>query len=210
VTRASSKSEFFVNQEFTTGRQFSGFQIGRGDPMLARIYNKSLEIMKSGKTWFHEIWSKYDRDTSKDVWRIEFQLRRKVLKELGISSYEQFVTKQKELWSYLTVDWLSIRQPCKDNISRWKLKSKWELVQKAELDYVASPLIREVIKEGNLKQLLDQAAGLMMSLAAISDHDSISETSAVIQSWFEVKLLNKNTSFEKEKVSRKNQFLIPN
>ncbi|GGG09642.1 replication initiation factor [Paenibacillus abyssi] len=208
VTRATSKSKYFVNQEFTTGRQFSGFQIGRGDPMLARIYNKTIEIQKSGKEWFYEIWSQHNWDSSKEVWRVEFQLRRKAIKELGISTYEQFILKQKELWSYLTIDWLSIRRPTTDNISRWKIKRKWKIVQKAHLDYVPSPLIREVIKQGNLKQLLDQATGLMLSVAAISDHDSISETSEVLKSWFDVKMRAQSKTFESEKLHRQSKFIL--
>ncbi|WP_246314782.1 replication initiation factor domain-containing protein [Paenibacillus foliorum] len=209
VTRAKSKTEHFVNEEYTNGRKFSGFTVGRGNPMMARIYNKSLEIKKSGKTWFNDVWNENDWNSKNEVWRVEFQLRREVLKELTIDNIEQLFKKIDELWVYLTVDWLTIRQPSSDNVSRWKIKRKWKHIQKADLAYEPTPLIRESVKQGNLKQLLDQAAGLMMSVASISDHESITNTSDVIKSWFEVNLLKKNTTFEVEKDRRKTRFLHP-
>jgi dsDNA-binding SOS-regulon protein len=208
VTKARSNTEHFVNEVYTNGRTFSGFTFGRGGPMLARIYNKSLEIKKSGKVWFYEIWSERGWDGENDVWRVEFQLRREALKELSIDTFDKLLDKVNELWTYLSGDWLTIRQPSRDNVSRWKIKNKWKLIQKAEIEYEATPLIRQVIKQGNLKQLLDQAAGLMMSVASISDHDSIVNTSDVVKSWFEITLANKNTTFEAEKVKRKARFMI--
>ena len=47
--------------------------------MLARIYNKSEEIKTTGKEWFKTIWLDNGWEGKKDVWRIEFQLRRKAL-----------------------------------------------------------------------------------------------------------------------------------
>jgi len=38
------------------GSKFTGFSIGRGQPLLARIYDKSREIKQSGKIWFEQIW----------------------------------------------------------------------------------------------------------------------------------------------------------
>lgn len=207
VTRAKGKTEHFVNEEYTYGRKFSGFTIGRGKPMLARIYNKTLEVKKSGKTWFHQIWRDNNWDETKDVWRVEYQIRREALKELGIATFESFIEKQNELWAYLTKEWLTLRNPSKDNISRWKLKRKWKLIQEAKNDYVAEPLIRETIKQGNLMRLLDQAAGLLMSVAAISNHESTGETTKVLQSWCDSKLAHKKKSFESEKTYRQSKFL---
>lgn len=210
ITRAKSKTDHFVNEEYTTGRKFSGFTIGRGNPLLARVYDKTLEIKKSGKIWFYEIWNKNGWKDNKVVWRVEFQLRREVLKELSIDTLERLFENVDKLWSYLTVDWMTIRQPSKDNVSRWKLKRKWKLIQLANLDYQPTSLIREVIKTGNLKQLMDQAAGIMMSVASITDHDSIQDTSDVIKTWFEVNLMKKNTTFEAEKIKRKSRFILSN
>jgi len=207
VTRAKCKTEHFVNEEYIEGLVFSGLTVGRGNPLLARIYNKSLEINKSGKVWFHQIWLEHDWDKNNEVWRVEFQIRRPALKELGITSCEDFLQKQNELWSYLTENWLSLRSRTDQNVTRMKVKRKWRLVQQAGMDYQPSPLIRKKIKEGNIQRLLDQAAGLMMSIASVSDHNNIEETTELLNSWFELKLISKDKTFEVEKERRRHEFM---
>jgi hypothetical protein len=208
VTRARRRVEHFVNGEYKEGREFSGFTVGGGGPILARIYNKSLEIKKSGKLWFHDIWREHGWSESRDVWRVEFQIRRAALKEFFIHSVNQLFEKEEQLWAYLTEEWLTVNQPSKDNVSRWKPKKKWKLVQTAGMNYKPSPLIREVVKKANLKQLLDQAAGIMLSVAALSNHDSFEATAKNIQSWAEMNLSKKNTSFLAEKQRRREKYLF--
>jgi hypothetical protein len=67
VTKAKAKRTHFVGDEFTLGRKFSGFFIGKGNPLLARIYNKTLEIKSTSKIWFRTIWKENDWDGIKDV-----------------------------------------------------------------------------------------------------------------------------------------------
>lgn len=210
VTRAKGKTQHFVDEIYTSGRTFSGFTVGRGNPILARIYNKTFEINNSGKLWFRDIWRNNGWDENKPVWRVEFQVRRQALIEFGIPTFDLFADKQDELWAYLTQEWLSLRKPCSDNISRWKLTTKWMKVQRAITNYSAEPLIRETIKQSNLIQLLDQASGLFMSVAALSNHDSPSDTSKLLESWCEIKLLKKDKSFDSEKKLRQSKFMNAN
>jgi hypothetical protein len=56
ATRAKSKSIHAVDDQHFNGRVFSGFTVGRGQPMLAWIYHKGLEVKKSGKVWFYDVW----------------------------------------------------------------------------------------------------------------------------------------------------------
>ena len=45
-----------------------------------RIYDKVAEIMQqSEKHWFYDLWGQ-----NKDVWRVEFQVRRPHLKKVGV------------------------------------------------------------------------------------------------------------------------------
>ncbi|MCR8963938.1 replication initiation factor [Brevibacillus halotolerans] len=208
VKRARRQIEHFVNGEYKEGRKFSGFTIGGGGPILARIYNKSLEVKKSQKLWFQDIWRENGWNESKEVWRVEFQIRREALKEFSIHSANELFDNEDQLWAYLTEEWLTIKQPTKDNVSRWKIKRKWKLVQTAGMNYKPSPLIRERVKKANLKQLLDQAAGLMLSVAALSNHDSFKDTTQKVQSWAENNLIKKNTSFLKEKQLRRGKYLF--
>ena len=37
---------------------YTGIRVGKGQPLMARIYNKTLEIKSSKKEWFREIWKR--------------------------------------------------------------------------------------------------------------------------------------------------------
>jgi hypothetical protein len=208
ITRARKKEDCFVSGEYTNGRKFSGFRVGIGGPLLARIYNKTIEIKKSGKEWFKQVWREHGWDEEKEVWRVEFQLRREVLKEFSINTIEDLLEKEGGLWAYLTEKWLTIRQPSKDNVTRWKLKRKWRVIQQAGMNYRASPLVRELVKQGNMKQLLDQGAGILLSIAAVGNHDSIEDTANLFKSWAEISLSKKNTSFLDEKERRRKKYML--
>ncbi|WP_121664782.1 replication initiation factor [Metabacillus litoralis] len=207
ITRARGKVKHYVNDQFYNGRDFSGFTIGRGDPMLARIYNKSLEIKKSQKNWFYDLWKEKQWNSS-DVWRVEFQIRRKCLKEFNINSIEEFSKKENNIWSYLTSQWLTMKVPNKDkNQSRWSLDPRWNIIQKADLNQIYSPAIRQKIKVGNTDQLLDQIAGLLISVGTLNDHDNLDITAEIAKRWTEMKLINKNTNFNEEKIERSKRFI---
>lgn len=207
VTKAKSKTLHNVDDHYYDGKRFSGFTIGRGNPMLARIYNKTLEIKKTKKTWFNDIWENAGWNKDKDVWRVEFQLRREVLKEFGLLTLDDVLPKESELWIALTQNWLTIRSPKGGNVSRWPVKRKWKIIQKAYLNQDKSPLVRQKVIIGSSIQLLDQINGLSISLAAINDHRDITETLAVIKSWIDLKLQKKATNFEVETEHRKKRFI---
>lgn len=90
ITRAKSKTTHYVDESYSMGNKFSGFTIGRGKPMLVRIYNKTLEMQANNKEWLKHTWKENGWDGKKAVWRIEFQLRREALKELGIDQVEDY------------------------------------------------------------------------------------------------------------------------
>jgi len=208
VTRARGKANHFVNDEYYNGSQFSGFTIGRGDPLLARVYNKTLEVKKSQKVWFFDLWKEHLWDGSQPVWRVEFQIRRKCLKEFGVNSIDDFFLKENNIWSYLTYEWLTLRIPSSDkNKARWLLDSRWTIVQNADLKQLFSPAIRQKVKMGNTEQLLDQIAGLLISVGALNNHDNLSVTTEIAKRWTESKLHNRNTTFNEEKIQRSRRFL---
>lgn len=97
---------------------FTGFTFGKG-ARLARIYDKTAEIARSGKSWVIGAWaaSAQYRDGA-PVWRIEFQLRREALQARSrsrdrtpLDTWEQVRSGIGTLWRELTSDWLSIRLP---------------------------------------------------------------------------------------------------
>ena len=209
ITRARDYKNHYVDTEYFNGRQFSGFSIGSGNPIIARIYNKTLEIKKSQKFWFHDVWNNYKWDKEKDVWRTEFQLRRPVLKEFNIKSLDDIFNNLNGLWIYLTHQWLTLRTPQNDtNTSRWPVNHKWLKIQNAEINQTDSILVRNKVKKGNSEQLLNQIGGLLITLGALNDLHKIEHTLELSRKWIVSKLLSKNLSFENEVNERKNRFII--
>jgi hypothetical protein len=155
-TRAKSKTIFY------DGSNVSGFVIGKGK-IMARVYNKSLEARKSGKTWLFELWG---IDENGQVWRVEFQLRREALKELGIETFDDLLNSSQSLWDYCTGKWLSVRTTGK-NKARRDMVRFWETVQAAKFKAGAAPLIkRERMRSGMTeKQAAAQIGGIVESYA---------------------------------------------
>lgn len=209
VTLARKRQKYFVEGEYAIGRKFTGFTIGKGSPLQARVYNKSIEIPSSGKAWFKEIWLANNWCEDREVWRVEFQIMRNVLKEFGINTVVDLLNKEGELWAYLTQQWLTIRQPSNDKVYRWKLKKKWKTIQEAGNDYNTTPLVREKVLQGSIQSLLDQGAGILLSVAAIGDHESLEDTLQVFKSWAEIALNKKIRPFiVKRNADRKNICLL--
>ena len=94
-----------------------------------RIYDKGKEIrVKGTKFWFSDIW-KVDYVT--DVWRVEFQMRRPLLRQFQINTLEEFWQKIGDVWSYLTTEWISFRHEDNDRTARRSVLPWWEDVHTA-------------------------------------------------------------------------------
>jgi hypothetical protein len=82
VSRAAYRSPFFDRQNLT------GIQFGKGD-ISARLYDKALEIkQKSNKVWFYDLWKLNAVPEGFRAIRVEFQLRRGILKTLGLDTLD--------------------------------------------------------------------------------------------------------------------------
>lgn len=111
--------------------QFSGWSFGMGGNIGARLYNKRLEIeKKSRKFYIYELWLAAGWDTSKQVWRMEYEAKREVLKQLGICKLDNLLQLQTALWIYLTQDWLRLAVPSlsDSNQTRWPTHPLWDQI----------------------------------------------------------------------------------
>jgi hypothetical protein len=96
-------------------------------PVQLRMYNKGLEVKQGGtKLWFLELWG---RESTEDIWRIEFQVRRPALKQFGINSLDDLKEKRAGLWRYLTSEWFSLRLPDNEKAERKTIHPFWCAVQ---------------------------------------------------------------------------------
>lgn len=101
------------------------FTLGKGDIVL-RVYDKVAEVnQKSAKVWFFDLWGQ-----SEKVWRIEWQVRKPVLRSFGIRTMTDLYTHQGTLLRYLAEEHDTLRCPTSDsNRSRWPLHPLWEDLQ---------------------------------------------------------------------------------
>ena len=146
--------------------------------MVARLYDKSLEITQSGKDWMREVWG--DRlDPSQPVWRLEFQLRRQVLKECSLDDAKEVIDRRQHLWEYAT-RWLSLRDssPTARRV-RWPVANVWAQLSRSQVGTPQNPLVRKRIRKRDESVLIRGLAGYASSLAAIAGVSDLDVTMAV-------------------------------
>ena len=83
----------------------TGIEFGRGDIML-RIYDKTKELKRSisKQQVFASAWDQPTFDHL-PVTRVEYQLRRPVLKQMNINSFSELEENKASLWKYCTTEW---------------------------------------------------------------------------------------------------------
>jgi hypothetical protein len=152
------------DQAHTMGRKPSGFVFGAGD-LMARCYDKTLELRARGSEWPKACW--VDWDLGQPVWRMEFQFRCRTLVSLGCSTPAQALAAHQELWHY-AIQWLSLRTPSPDsNWSRWPEAPEWTVVRQAEIGSPTTPLVRELVRSADELRIIRGLVGYASSLAAL-------------------------------------------
>ncbi|MBN2034831.1 MAG: hypothetical protein JW836_16315 [Deltaproteobacteria bacterium] len=162
VTRATDFSPYYHHRKLT------GIRIGKGD-ISARLYDKPLEIQQqSKKEWMFDVWGLKAIPEGVKIIRIEFQLRREVLKELGIKTPDNLLPKIGGAWAYCTKNWLKFQDrpglhPTQRTTFDWyqEIQDGFKGVQGAE------PLVRQKAVQVDKRRLLQQANGFITSLHAI-------------------------------------------
>jgi hypothetical protein len=131
ITRANLMAKYF---DCRLSEPFTGWVIGMGGNLHARLYEKVIEIVnKSHKTYLFELWQVNGWQVEEKVWRMEFQTEKQTLKELGIISLSDLLKQQASLWHYLTHDWLrlSIPNPNDTKRDRWPNHPLWDAIASA-------------------------------------------------------------------------------
>ena len=152
VTLASKDSQHRKDRKVQT------FRFGEGDIVL-RVYDKSAEIREaSAKTWFYELWG----GVTENVWRIEFQVRKEVLKRFSVRTFEDLFTGYGDVLRFLVQEHTTLRVRQDDsNRSRWPLHPLWALLQEHVATLPAQGVVREVLAD---ERLLEQMMRLAVSV----------------------------------------------
>jgi len=153
-----------------THTRLTGFSIGRGS-VAARIYDKAHEIgAKSKKLWMHDIWKLPEVPENARVVRVEFQLRREALTELGIDTVWQLFNHPVNLWSYLVHKWLKFQDDPQKHHTCQHTMPWWKTVQEGFLGVQScNPLVRAQAVKIDKKRIAQQLMGQLTSLIAIED-----------------------------------------
>ncbi|SDG73147.1 hypothetical protein [Propionivibrio dicarboxylicus] len=108
--------------QYRKNGQVQTFSFGTS-PIVLRVYNKSEEIAESShKTWFYPLWG----DTQDNVWRIEWEIRKAMLRYIGIRTFADLRERQGDLLRPLVESSASLRRKTADsNRSRWPLHPLW-------------------------------------------------------------------------------------
>ena len=175
ITRANS-----INQ-YSQGGQFSGWTVGAGGTLSARLYDKTLEIAtKSGKTYLYPLWSEEGWDGESQVWRLEFQFKTEILGQVGLRDFHAVMNNLAGLWGYATIDWLKLAVPKPEDAtrSRWPLHPLWLLLATVPFDGVGGELSRtfSTTRGPSKRWLMQQFWSHLISFAAMEGTRSFEET----------------------------------
>ena len=189
--------------DHSSGLVETGFDFSKRGVMSCTIYDKTRELMKSGKDWFLDLWSSPGRDWSVEdgsVWRVEFKFKRQTLHELkqgdvfhGIENAYDLADRLPVLWAYasghveggddgLPDGWLRCVVPTGDsNRARWPTHPVWKLVQSAYSQPLEVPehfgkIIRKRREERNIEKALAAILGYSTSLSAWVGGDLAEDT----------------------------------
>jgi len=162
---------------FEDGEELETLYFGSGKPLMARIYDKTKESAAKGTDWWARRWGAL-YVPGQTVWRVEFQVERAYLKDVGLSTPEQVLDAAARLWDKLTSDWLTLRTPSEDsNRSRWPIAAAWEVVRSATFagSELGPELVRAGQRRGDLRRLTPQIVGNLSSLAALTGVRDVAE-----------------------------------
>lgn len=167
VTRATDFGTYRRNNQLT------GIRIGK-DIVSARLYDKPLEIkQQSKKVWMFDIWGIQEVPQGKKIIRIEFQMRREVLKQLGLKAAEDLFQKIDQAWAYCTKQWLKFQdRPGLHHTQRSTFKWYEEIQDGFRGAQGAEPLVREKAVGMDKKRLMQQITGSIISLHAIDQEEN--------------------------------------
>ncbi|MFT5700262.1 MAG: hypothetical protein ACI8ZB_003134 [Desulforhopalus sp.] len=155
-------------------RKLSGITLGKGNIML-RVYDKVLELQNSPhkQIVFSEIWNSIPYDKH-PVTRLEFQLRRTVLKQFEnkIETVKDLLFALNALWKYCTQSWSRF---CKQTVNRNHNQSKalnsdfWQSVVNVSWSGVHEIERKKRRQNKNLDQIRSNMRGMAMTMSAFYD-----------------------------------------
>jgi hypothetical protein len=205
------RSEARVTHE--RGDLLSGFQFGkrRTKTLSGRIYDKTMEIHRSGADYWEAIWGEqFDREMP--VLRVEFEFGRQALAQFDIRSPEEAIDAAGALWSYASGEWLSLRTPTADATkSRWPEAPEWQRIRRARMADSALGMERvyDGRRDGTFRLLVPMLVGYLVRYAAVFGIDTVEETCGRLVEVVRGSCLSRGLSFEKRVMAKRRELGFP-
>lgn len=152
VTRASSVTSYAQDNRFT------GWSIGLGGVIAARLYDKLYEICQSNKGYLIPLWKAGGWLNGEPIWRLEFEFKREFLTQKNLSKLSYVLANLNGLWSYAMTEWLKLTIPNPEDKTRarWPIHPLWACLSsldwqtsggalKARFEYTRAPNDREAL-----------------------------------------------------------------
>jgi len=187
VTRSVANHAYYEPaEEAHRGLRLTGFRFGK-DQLVARLYDKTVEIEQSGKSWMREVW-RPALNTDQPVWRLEFQARREAITDFNLSTVDEVLACIPDLWRY-GLQWLSLREPSFDRQrGHWPLADEWIQLARAEDTAPLTGVLRRRWRERQELLIVRGLAGYLTSFAALRGHlqapDALAAAGAAVNGHF--------------------------
>ena len=137
-------------------------------PIGLILYDKSKEIAHSNKYWLYQIWGV---EPLVCVWRVEFRLKREVLRQFRIYSIDDLLESLAGIWTYLTTEWFSLRLQDNKKAERRTMHPWWQEVCDCA-DSFGNPCLirRNYVSDETLpiQKIIPHVIGRMINIAAQS------------------------------------------
>lgn len=173
IRRATRLDRYWMESIFT------GWSIGLGGGISARLYNKTKEIETSHKEYLKSIWQPKGWSEGQTVWRLEFELKRIFLKQMSVNTLTDLIQTCNDLWRYCTNNWLRlVIEGDSESRNRWETHPLWNMLQQVKHqpgDYTG--IMRSISKGRipNERILFLNGLGYLTDFAAIKGFDNIDE-----------------------------------
>ncbi len=148
-----------------TPKLFTGFTVGSGRVLYAKLYLKSFEITKTNKLYWFDVWG---IEEGTNVWRVEFEVKRKFLNKYGINSTDDLRDVLQSLWEYLTTEYLHLKEL--DNVRSGRCSTLWwwEILQHHQFDWSGTKELTIRETKPDIEHLQTTIIGMMVSIAKVT------------------------------------------
>jgi hypothetical protein len=150
VHTALSKPAMTAHRACT--RKVTGFGVSAGNPISARIYDKTAELLVPGRELKREIeharWRALGWNGDEPVTRVEFQHTGKFIDEIRLRDPAKLIANLDGVWQH-DCQWFRVVDPASaSRLYRCKLDSRWEAVIRTQFSHTAGAVERTRVRGG--------------------------------------------------------------